>query len=105
MSSLPPVTHLQFVILEALRAGEVAGADVRASLGAHGVNRTLPSFYELMARLEKAGLVVGHYAAKTINGQSVRERRYTLTPAGDDAYDATCAFYNDRAGVRIQEAR
>ncbi len=107
MSILPPVTHLQFLILEALgeRGGEgdVAGAEVRGTLGDHGVSRTLPAFYELMGRLEKAGLVVGHYAPKSVNGQKVRERRYALTQEGSDAHEATCSFYRSRTGARTQE--
>ena len=104
MNSLPPVTHLQFLILEALGDGEVAGADVRQVLGTPGVSRTLPPFYELMGRLEKAGLVAGHYAPKSVNGQTVRERRYERTAAGSDAYEATCNFYRGLSGVRTQEA-
>jgi len=104
MTILPPVTHLQFLILEALGAGEVAGADVRGILADHGARRTLPAFYELMGRLEKAGLVVGHYAAKSVNGQKVRERRYALSLAGSEAYEATCDFYRSRTGVRAREA-
>jgi len=104
MSSLPPVTHLQFLILEQLGAGEAAGAEVRAALGEHGVPRTLPAFYELMGRLEKSGLVEGRYAAKTVNGQKVRERRYALTGDGAAAHAATCRFYANRVAVRPREA-
>jgi len=104
MNTLPPVTHLQFLILDALGEGEVAGAEVRRTLGEHGVGRTLPAFYELMGRLEKAGLVAGHYAPKSVNGQKVRERRYALTAAGSDAYEATCSFYRSRTAARAQEA-
>jgi DNA-binding PadR family transcriptional regulator len=104
MSTLPPVTHLQFLILEALGESEVPGAEVRGTLGEHGVSRTLPAFYELMGRLEKAGLVAGHYASKSVNGQKVRERRYVLTSEGSTAHEATCEFYRSRTGARAQEA-
>ncbi len=104
MSTLPPVTHLQFLILEALRDGEIAGAEVRGILADHGVRRTLPAFYELMSRLERAGLVVGHYAPKLVKGQNVRERRYALTAAGSGAHEDTCRFYRSRTGVQEQEA-
>ena len=104
MSTLPPVTHLQFLILESLADREHAGREVRATLADHGAERTLPAFYELMARLEKAGLVCGSYAPKTVNGQAVRERRYTITAAGRQAHAATCRFYRDKLAIQAQEA-
>ena len=104
MSVLPPVTHPQFLILESLVGGEHAGRDVRAALADHGAGRTLPAFYELMARLEKAGLVCGSYAPKKVNGQVVRERRYAITEAGREAHAATCRFYGEKLSTRSQEA-
>ncbi len=104
MNNLPPITHLQFLILDSLAADERAGQDVRDALAKHGAKRTLPAFYELMARLEKADLVEGSYAAKTVNGQQVRERRYRVTEAGLEAHTATCAFYRDAMAGRLQEA-
>lgn len=104
MSLLPPVTHLQFLILESLADREHAGSEVRATLADHGAGRTLPAFYELMARLEKASLVCGSYAPKTVNGQAVRERRYLITDAGRAAHAATCRFYRDKLAARAQEA-
>ncbi len=104
MSALPPVTHLQFLILESLAGNEHAGREVRSTLADHGARRTLPAFYELMARLEKAGLVRGSYSPKTVNGQIVRERRYAITEAGREAHAATCRFYRDKLAIRAQEA-
>lgn len=104
LNDLPAITHLQFLILDSLVADERAGQDVRDALERHGARRTLPAFYELMARLEKAGFVDGSYAAKTVNGQQVRERRYQITEAGREAHTATCAFYRDAMAGRLQEA-
>lgn len=98
MDRLPTVTHLQFLVLEHLRGGERAGSDTRALLAEHGARRTLAAFYQLMARLEEGGLVVGRYAQKTVRGQVVKERRYALTPLGEAAWQETCSFYRSRLG-------
>ena len=95
-SRLPPVTHLQFLVLEFLRDQEEPGRAVRGMLRQHGVRRSTPAFYQLMARLEEMGVVRGKYVAKLVKGQTVKERRYTLTPAGARAYSATCAFYREK---------
>ena len=54
---IPDITHLQFLVLGMLRGGERLGRTVRRSLARHGVARTGPAFYQMMARLEDAGLV------------------------------------------------
>jgi DNA-binding PadR family transcriptional regulator len=93
---LPPVTHLQFLVLEFLRNREEPGRTVRDMLRRHGVRRSTPAFYQLMARLEEMGVVRGEYVPKVVKGQTVKERRYALTPAGARAYNATCAFYRQK---------
>lgn len=49
----------------------------------------------MMARLEDAGLVAGEYDQKIVDGQIIKERRYTLTAAGESAWAATRAFYDE----------
>ena len=56
---LPSVTHLQFLVLEALDGVEQAGRDLRALLVRHQVRTSGPAFYQMMARLEAASLVEG----------------------------------------------
>jgi DNA-binding PadR family transcriptional regulator len=92
---IPDITHLQFLVLGMLRAGERPGRLVRRALARHGIARTGPAFYQMMARLEDAGLVRGEYDQKIVAGQIIKERRYMLTPRGDAAWTSTRAFYSD----------
>jgi DNA-binding PadR family transcriptional regulator len=90
---LPSITHLQFLVLGVLIAGEQPGRSIRAAVAAFGVRRTGPAFYQMMARLERAGLVEGWYAQVTAGDQSVTERRYRVTAAGSKVWSDTRAFY------------
>ena len=96
---LPPLTHLQFVALGALREGEQPGRVIRDEMARYGVRRTAAAFYQMMARLERARLIEGWYDQITVGDQAVSERRYRLKPAGKRLWDATCAFYQ-RAAAR-----
>jgi DNA-binding PadR family transcriptional regulator len=96
---IPGITHLQFLVLGLLRGGVRPGRTVRRALARHGVRRTAPAFYQMMARLEDAGLVAGEYEQKVVDGQLIKERCYTLTPAGDSAWTATRAFYDEAIGA------
>jgi len=93
MSTLPPVTHLQFLVLDALDGGERAGRDLRALLAAHRVKNSAPAFYQMMGRLEDAGLVDGRYDQRVVAGQHLKERSYRITRAGARAVADTRAFY------------
>jgi DNA-binding PadR family transcriptional regulator len=90
---LPPLTHLQFLVLGALLDGEQPGRVVRESIARFGVTRSAPAFYQMMARLERARLVEGWYEQITVGDQAVTERRYRLKPAGAKLWEATRAFY------------
>jgi DNA-binding PadR family transcriptional regulator len=92
---IPEITHLQFLVLGMLRGPERAGRHLRRALARHGVRRTGPAFYQMMARLEDAGLVAGEYEQRIVDGQIIKERRYALTPRGDSAWTATRAFYSE----------
>lgn len=94
-SSIPEITHLQFLVLALLRDGARPGRAVRRLLARHGVRRTGPAFYQMMARLEDAGLVDGEYEQKVVAGQIIKERRYTLTVRGEAAWAATRKFYSE----------
>lgn len=96
---IPDITHLQFLVLAVLRGGSRTGHAVRKALSRHGVRRSGPAFYQMMARLEDAGLVDGEYDQRVVEGQIIKERRYTLTARGDAAWSATRAFYDEAIGA------
>jgi len=95
---LPPVTHLQFLILGCLLDSEQPGRAIRAAIARYGVRRSAPAFYQVMARLERTRLVEGFYEQITVGDQSVTERRYRLRPAGERAWSETREFYRTAAG-------
>ena len=90
---IPAITHLQFLVLGMLRGAPRHGRHLRRELTRHGVRRTGPAFYQLMARLEDAEFVTGEYDQKIVDGQIIKERRYRLTPAGAAAWNSTRDFY------------
>ena len=92
---MPVVTHLQFLVLGLLRGGERPGRYLRRALAKRGIARSAPAFYQMMARLEDAGFVEGAYDQKIVDGQIIKERRYSLTARGETAWTATRAFYSD----------
>lgn len=92
---LPDITHLQFSVLAILRNGEQSGHIVRDQLRGMGMRRSGPAFYQLMSRLEDAVLLIGRYDQKIIDGQIIKERFYSLTDAGNVAWEATRDFYLD----------
>src|ERR1043165_5945962 len=94
---LPPLTHLQFLILSTLAEGDRSGRDVRAALDAFGAAKTAAAFYQTMARLEAAGLVEGWYEQIVVGDQAVTERRYTLKPLGRKLIEETRRFYTTAA--------
>jgi DNA-binding PadR family transcriptional regulator len=100
---LPPLTHLQFLILSTLAEGDRPGRDVRAALETFGVTRTAAAFYQLMARLEGAGFVEGWYEQVVVGDQAVTERRYTLKPAGRKLVEETRRFYTSAAAATLKK--
>ena len=93
LDGLPEITHLQFLVLAMLLEDPRAGRDIRADLARHGVRRTAPAFYQMMARLEDASLVEGWYDQRVVDGQLIKERHYRVRPAGLRAWNATRDFY------------
>jgi DNA-binding PadR family transcriptional regulator len=87
------LTHLQFIVIGALRTGEQSGKDVRRELKRHGVRRTAPAFYQMMARLEDAGWIDGFYTQEIVDAQIIKERRYRVNSAGVRAWNSTRDFY------------
>ena len=93
MGKIPRLSHLQFLVLGALREGRLAGREVRERIEAFGTRTSGPAFYQLMARLEDAGYVEGTYHQQIVESQIIRERHYRLTAAGSRAWKGTSEFY------------
>jgi DNA-binding PadR family transcriptional regulator len=100
---LPQLTHLQFLVLGVLRQGEQPGRTVRDALAAHGVRRTAAAFYQLMARLERDGLIEGWYEQITVRDQAVTERRYRVRPSGARLWTEARDFYADVASRGVAQ--
>lgn len=90
---IPKLTHLQFLVLGLLREAEQPGRVIREALAAHGVRRSAPAFYQLMARLERDRLVDGWYEQISAGDQAVTERRYRLRPSGAKLWAEARDFY------------
>ena len=54
---LPPLSHLQFLALGVILSNDEPGRVIRDVVADYGVRRTGAAFYQLMARLERDGLV------------------------------------------------
>ena len=91
--SVPRLSHLQFLVVGIVRAQTLAGREIREQLRAFNVRKSGPAFYQLMARLEDAGLVEGTYHQEIVAGQIIRERHYSTTGAGGRAWGASRDFY------------
>ena len=64
-------------VIEALDAGERSGKDLRAHLKACGFRKSGPAFYQFMSGMEEAELVQGWYDQKVVDGQVIKQRRYS----------------------------
>ena len=104
---LPKLTHMQFLVLGLLKEQDQPGRVIREALAAHGVRRSAPAFYQLMARLERDRLVDGWYEQVTAGDQAVTERRYRLRPAGAKLWTEARDFYTaiiEHGSVRWSDA-
>ena len=99
---LPSLSHLQFLTLGVLLTAEEPGRVIREVVAEYGERRTVAAFYQLMARLERDGLVEGWYEPVVVGDQTVRERRYRITRAGVAAWRQTRAFYESVAAAAAQ---
>jgi DNA-binding MarR family transcriptional regulator len=94
---IPKYTHQQWAVLNALlNGGELWGRDLRAALKSEGYGSTNAAFYELIDRLETAGLVEGRYQERHVLGQLFRERMYKLTAFGHEAWHNVANYYTSR---------
>jgi DNA-binding PadR family transcriptional regulator len=90
---LPTVTALQTLVIRQLIEADKNGRTLRADVAAAGKKMSGPAFYELMARIEDAGLVRGRYVSKVVDGCAIRERWYHLEAKGQSALDEAREFY------------
>lgn len=98
---LPDLSHLQFIVLGQLLAGESTGRAIREALRRFRVRQSGPAFYQMMARMERAGLAEGWYVQQVVEGQIVKERHYRITETGTAAWQECRRFYEraiDEAG-------
>ena len=93
MNGVPQLTHLQFLVAGILRGHNLPGREVRKQLKAFNVRKSGPAFYQLMSRLEDAGLVEGSYHQEIVDGQIIRERHYRITASGSRSWEASRDFY------------
>jgi DNA-binding PadR family transcriptional regulator len=101
--AVPAISHLQAVALGALLSSDQPGRVIREHLKRYGARRTAAAFYQMMARLERDGLVEGWYQQIQSGDQAVTERWYRVTAAGRRAWHHTRAFYESVA--RTAEGR
>jgi hypothetical protein len=67
----------------------------------YGLRRSAPAFYQMMARLERDGMVEGWYEQVKVSDQFVTERRYRTTAAGARMWERAYAFYK---GIHVSVA-
>jgi len=90
---LPSITHLHFLVLGILLSGETSGRAIREVIASYGHRRSAPAFYQMMARMERDGIVEGSYEQIMVRDQAVTERRYRITPYGSKQWKKACEFY------------
>ena len=97
---LPALSHLQFLVVGILLPGERSGRSIRRILEQYQIPRSAPAFYQMMARLERDGIVLGTYEQIKVGDQSVTERRYRATRAGARLWERSYSFYEHvRLGI------
>ena len=90
---IPNLPHLQFAVLECIGTNRVKGHDLRTLLTHKKLFKSAPAFYQLMARMEDAGLVSGETEHRTEDGVAIQERFYRVTGHGERAIRESLEFY------------
>lgn len=86
---VPPIEHLQMLILTLLQEKVMQGPDLHMELRKWGACPTGPSFYQAMKRMEDRGLVTGYREGYGRN----RKKEYCCTEYGKKVYQRTVSFY------------
>lgn len=101
---LPKMTHLQCFIVHLVTRDEHSGRYLRQRLEEVGEKKSMAAFYQLMARIEEAGWVAGWYETEVVDGQTIKERRYTSTIEGRRQFHNAVTFYDSiRKNSQIDE--
>jgi DNA-binding PadR family transcriptional regulator len=90
---LPFLTHLQFLVLSMLKHDSHSGRFLRERLKEEKAEQSAAAFYQMMARLEEGRLVSGWYESSVIDGQTIKERKYEISPRGARAVKQSEEFY------------
>jgi len=94
----PELSHLQFAVIDCLGGGKLSGRNLREALVERDIKKAGPAFYQMMSRLEEAKFVKGEYTQKIVEGQIIKERLYSVTGVGAQAYNASLEFYRNADG-------
>jgi DNA-binding PadR family transcriptional regulator len=97
-SVLPSVTHLQFLVLDIVKAHAkgLSANDLREALLREGQAYSGPRFYQLLARLEASGWIDSWSQHFAVGGGTVERTYYRITSKGKSAWDVTLIFYRTR---------
>lgn len=91
--NIPVVTHIQVLVLTAVKGEPRPGDQIRNLLQDFGVDNSLASFYQLAKRMEVAELLRGEYFCESVEGQIVRKRQYSITCKGRKVLAEVHSFY------------
>lgn len=80
--TIPEITPLQFMVLCILKPGPLFGKYLREELEKNEHKTSLPAFYQMMSRMEDAGLVQSTPYDEFENGFAVRKNNYSATQLG-----------------------
>ena len=95
---IPDLSYMQVVYLAVLHGlGKSEGEELRKTIKECGFTglptEPDPSFYQLMGRMEKAGLIVGSSLQYMRDRQVIRERQYKISALGTESLHKTCGFF------------
>ena len=93
----PSVTPLQFAYLDVLSDGTHKGKELRDKLRRRGAYRSHLTFYRVIQRLKRAGLVSARRVPRDRGEYRGAQCEYTVTIAGRAAVAVTRAFYDQAA--------
>lgn len=93
-----PLGWATTAVLRAVREGHAFGADIMGATELSG-----GSVYKILRRIERRGLVEGHWEDPTIAEDERRPRRryYRMTPAGEAALDVALERFRALAGAPL----
>ena len=91
--TFPPLTHLQSLVIKLILSGRYDAPQIRDGLKAFGASKSCGAFYELMGRMEEAGLIAGSQCRSVRTGELVQRWDYAVTERGRELLRQTARFY------------